>query len=340
MKIAIHNDPGTFSDQWIRYCKEYKVDFKLVNCFDSDIVSQLEDCDGLMWHWSQVDSRAILFARQLTYSLEKKGLKVFPDSQTCWHFDDKVGQKYLLESIKAPLVPSFVFYVKEQAEDWVNHTNFPKVFKLRGGASSVNVKLVKSKVRAYRLIRKAFGRGFMPINKINRLNDKVLKFKRNRNFANFILIIKGIFRLVYPSYDDKMLVREKGYIYFQDFISESTYDIRIVIIGNRAFGIKRLVRKNDFRASGSGNLVYDRQEIPEECIRNAFCEAEKLDLQCVGFDFVFKNGVVWLLEISYGFVSEAYLPCPGFWDNKLNWHEGSFVPEWFMIEDFINALNK
>ena len=180
-----------------------------------------------MWHWSHLDSRARLFAQQLTYSLEKKGLKVFPDSRTCWHFDDKIAQKYLLECLQAPLVPSFVFYDKQKAIEWVNKTTFPKVFKLRGGAGSVNVKLVRKKAQAHKLIRKAFGKGFRPIDRINLLSDRIMKFKRNMTFSSLLLIAKGLVCFIYPRYDDKMLKREKGYVYFQEFVPENNYDIRV-----------------------------------------------------------------------------------------------------------------
>lgn len=339
MKLAIHHSPGSFSEEWIRYCKEHSVDYKLVNCYGSDIIGQLKDCAGLMWHWSQVDSRAILFARQLTYSLEHKGIKVFPNSRTCWHFDDKVGQKYLLEAVNAPLVPSFVFYDKQQARNWANHAIYPIVFKLRGGAGSVNVKLVKNISQAQSLIRKAFRSGFRPINRINRLKDKFMRMQQNKSFANFLYVLKGCVRLIYPSYDDRMVVKERGYIYFQEFISGSKHDIRVVVIGSKAFALKRIVRKNDFRASGSGNLVFDRNEIPIECIKSAFIWTERLDIQCVGFDFVSDKEHYYILEISYGFTSKAYLPCQGFWDRDLNWHQGNFVPEWFMIEDFISTIH-
>jgi hypothetical protein len=98
MKIAIHDHTGSFSDRWIRYCEENQVPYKPVNCYDSDIVTQLDDCKGLMWHWNQNDYKATLCARQLTISLHKKGIKVFPDINTAWHPDDKVGRKYLLEA--------------------------------------------------------------------------------------------------------------------------------------------------------------------------------------------------------------------------------------------------
>jgi len=118
MKIALHSRPGSFSDKWINYCDQHNVPYKLVDCYNSDIIEQLQNCDGLMWHWVHNDYKAQLFARQLIYSLELMGKKVFPDSDTCWHYDDKVGQKYLLEAIDAPLVSSYVFYEKDQALEW------------------------------------------------------------------------------------------------------------------------------------------------------------------------------------------------------------------------------
>ena len=120
MKIAIHSHPGSFSERWIEYCKQKGIDYKTVNAYDSDIVEQVKDCDAFMWHHNHADYRDVLFAKQLIYSLEAKGIKCFPNFHTTWHFDDKVGQKYLLEAIGAPLVPSYVFYSKIEALNWIS----------------------------------------------------------------------------------------------------------------------------------------------------------------------------------------------------------------------------
>ena len=48
MKIAIHHRSGGFSDRWITYCQEEGIDYKIVNCYDSDIIEQLIDCDSLI----------------------------------------------------------------------------------------------------------------------------------------------------------------------------------------------------------------------------------------------------------------------------------------------------
>ncbi len=97
MKIAIHDREKGFSRDWIEYCKRNNIPFKLVDCYSNDIFNQMSDCDALMWHWSHTDHAAALFARQLTYSFEQMGKKVFPDTNTCRFFDDKVGQKYLFD---------------------------------------------------------------------------------------------------------------------------------------------------------------------------------------------------------------------------------------------------
>ena len=112
--LAIHHSKDSFSERWIPYCDEKGIAYKLVNCYANDIVQQLKDCDALLWHHHQGNPRDIIFAKPLLFSLEQSGMKVFPDFNTNWHFDDKLGQKYLFESVNAPLIKSYVFYSKEE----------------------------------------------------------------------------------------------------------------------------------------------------------------------------------------------------------------------------------
>ena len=331
MKIAIHNRPGSFSDRWIKYCEENDIPYKIVNAYDSDIVHQVDDCTAFMWHHTHCDYRDKLFAKQLIYSLEAKGLKVFPDFHTTWHFDDKVGQKYLLGAIGAPFVPSYVFYNKKEAIEWVNQTTFPKVFKLREGAGSANVQLVPTKKGAIHLVNRAFGKGFPQFNRRENLKERIRKYKEGKD--TLWGVCKGIGRLIIPTELAKMVGPEKGYVYFQDFIPNNVFDIRIIIVGDKAFGIKRLVRKNDFRASGSGNIIYKKQAIDERCVQIAFNINDKIKAQSIAFDFVFDaNNQPLIIEISYGFMAKGYDPCEGYWDKDLNWHEGAFNPYGWMVQ--------
>ena len=113
MKIGIHSDNNSFSERWIAYCEENNIPYKLVNCYQSDIIRQLSDCEALMWHFNHKGSRESKFAKQLLYSVQAAGKHVFPDYHTVWHFDDKVGQKYLLEAIDAPLAHALNLIIEE-----------------------------------------------------------------------------------------------------------------------------------------------------------------------------------------------------------------------------------
>lgn len=94
-----------------------------------------------------------------------------------------------------------------------------------------------------------------------------------------------------------------------------------------------MVRKNDFRASGSGDMKYDRKQFNENDIRLAFEIHQKINGQCTAMDFVYQNDKPLLVEISYGFVPKAYDLCPGYWDSNLNWYEGEFNQYGWMVEE-------
>lgn len=333
MKIAIHHRPGSFSDRWIEYCKEKGIPYKIVDAYRSDIIQQVADCDAFMWHHHHGNYKDVLFAKQLLYSLQMAGKKVFPDFNTGWHFDDKVGQMYLLEAIGAPLVPSYVFYTKDEALEWIKKTTFPKVFKLRGGAGATNVRLVRTKGEAKRLVKHAFGRGFSQVNRWENLRERYKRWRVGKD--TLWGVCKGVARLFIPTEYARMHAREKGYVYFQEFIPNNQFDIRIVVVGNKAFGLKRLVRKNDFRASGSGNIVYNKSEIDERCVKMSFEIAKKLHSQSIALDFVFdRNNEPLVVEISYAYVVRAYYRCEGYWTDDMHWYGGKgFDIEGWMIEN-------
>lgn len=330
MKIAIHQNKGSFSDRWIHYCTEKNIAFKIVNCYATDIIEQLKECDIIMWHHSQGNAKEILIAKPILFALQQAGKVVFPDFNTNWHFDDKVGQKYLFEAIGGPLVPSYAFYDKKEALAWIEQSDYPKVFKLRGGAGSQNVKLVRNKKKARRLTNRAFGRGFRQYDAWSSLKERGRLFRLGE--TNLWDLIKGVIRLVYEPEFSKIIGSERGYIYFQDFIPNNEYDIRVIVIADKAFAIKRMVRKNDFRASGSGNLLYEKKHFNNETIKLAFEMADKLKGQSIAFDFVFDKDKPKIVEISYAFTKEPYDLCVGYWDKDLAWHEGVFDPYGWMVE--------
>lgn len=336
MRIAIYNSSQGFAPDWVEYCKKNGIDYKLVDVYASDIINQLEDCDAFMWHHHHGDYRDILFAKQLLAAVEESGKIVYPDFRTGWHFDDKVGEKYLFEALNLPLVPSYVFYDKQTALEWTDSTAFPKVFKLRGGAGSMNVFLAKNRHSAQKLILKAFSSGFNAFRPIDYFKDRYNKWRQGND--SFTGVLKSLYRFIIKPQNSKMFPVQRGYAYFQEFMPDNEYDTRVVVIdGKYALAEKRYVRKGDFRASGSGNFDYD--DIDTNIVKIAFESAKKLKVQSVAFDFIYdteRNPKI--VEICYGFGTKGLKKAPGYWTDDMDWHIGTIDFCGLMVKNVIDTI--
>lgn len=343
VKIAIvNNDQVSFYHEWIEFCQKEGIDFKIVSRYGTDIIQETSDCNYVVCPIYQNDYRDMRYGKSVIYSLEAAGKKVFPDFNTIWHFDDKIAQKYLLESIGAPIVPTYIFYTKEEALKWTEETTFPKVFKLKGGAGSSNVKLARTKAEAVKLINLAFGAGFKQYRWKEKLKEEYRKYRMGKATLRDILrpIYLGVFKRHATEFDHYN-GKEIGYAYFQEFIPNNKFDIRVCVIGNNAFALKRHTRNNDFRASGSGMITYSKEEIDERCVKIAFETNEALGMQSIAYDFVFDaDNNPLIVEISYGFAGTAYKKCEGYWKSDMEWvPEEDFNFSGWMIENLIKGFN-
>jgi len=106
------------------------------------------------------------------------------------------------------------------------------------------VKLVRNKNAAIKYIRKSFNKGFSPFNRFGHLKERYRKYKLGKD--TLLGVVKGVGRLFISTEFAKMHAPEKGYVYFQEFIPNNHFDIRVIVIGDKAFAIKRMVRENDF----------------------------------------------------------------------------------------------
>jgi len=135
--------------------------------------------------------------------------------------------------------------------------------------------------------------------------------------------------------------RQRDYIYFQEFLPGNAFDTRITVVGNRAFGFQRANRPNDFRASGSGKLVYDPAKVDKRCLAVAFEVADRIKSHSVAFDFLFSpQGHPMIGEISYCYMPQAIHACPGHWDSSLRWHEGHVWPQDAILDDLLLSVTQ
>lgn len=258
----------------------------------------------------------------------------FPNWDMVWHFDDKVAQQHLLEAMSFPVAKSHVFWNKELALEWADKTSYPKVFKLKGGAGSLNVVIVNSQRHANLLINKMFSKGI----RSGRVPG-----------VDLLSIFRGSYKTMFKSYLKELLYdigarsstiedwsRHQGYAYFQDFLPGNTYDTRVTVIGDRAFGFLRHNRHNDFRSSGSGNIDFTPDRVDMRMIKAAFKISQALNFQTMAYDFLFdakREPVV--NEMCCQFADWAIYQCPGFWDADLNWHEGHYWPQYLQLQDLL-----
>ena len=121
----------------------------------------------------------------------------------------------------------------------------------------------------------------------------------------------------------------------------------MTVIGNRAFGFRRMNRPGDFRASGSGRIDFDHTKVDPQIVRLAFRAQRKLEAQSIAVDGMYKEGKPVLVEISYYYEGWAVHECPGPWEmrgdpdtGRLEWVEGKVRPQDAILDDFLALLDR
>lgn len=300
-------------------------------------------CDGIMWHIDMKPSMQMAAAAILTTLEFSAGKTVFPNFNTRWHFDNKVFQAYLLKQMGLRTPSTNVFWKEDEALEWAqNKSDYPVIGKLKRGASSSCVYLLKNKADAAKYVRKMFSAKGMN----GRIGGVYISpYRRWRDLMRNTVLhlprpILQLFLKKRPRLREEW-GNERGYAYFQEYLPENTYDTRITVIGHRAFAFRRMNREGDFRASGSGNIDYDVNALDLDMITIAHEMSKQNNFQSMAYDFLYdKEKKPTLIEISYAYQSNAVYNCPGFWNRQLNWIEGHILPEAAHVEDFLAEIHE
>jgi hypothetical protein len=300
-----------------------------------DFWEKVSELDLFIYQWEHYDGPKQIAQAIIPIIEYEMKIPCFPNWGTSWHFDDKIKQYYLLKQHGFPIIDSYIFWEKDEAFRWLESAQMPVVFKLKGGAGSNNVILVRNELDAKRLISKMFGKGI----KSGRISDiSSLQRRYSTPYRKLRRLGGDILRRIRGEYEPLFWKIDKNYVLFQKFLPNNLFDTRVSIIGERAFAFRRFNRKNDFRASGSGNIDYDIDQIDHNSIKIAFNISNKLDFQSMAYDFLInEEKELEICEISYTYVDYAIYDCPGFWDRNLNWHEGHFWPQYCQLVDALRV---
>jgi len=301
---------------------------------DSEFWVKVKSIDLFLSKISHIDDDLKLAATIIPIINNVLKIRCFPNYSTVWHYDDKVKQYYLLSQFDFPIVDSFIFWDRKKALEWARTADYPVVFKLKGGSGSANVTLIKNYTSAKKVINKSFSRGIHPhfyglsgkFKAYNYDTKKILKFLFRPYYNKYFRKING-----YSNY-----TRHKNYVFFQKFLPNNKFDLRVAILGKRAWAFKRFVRPNDFRASGSNHYDARRDHIDMRAVRIAFDISKKMKFQSMAYDFLYdpeNNPLIVEISYTYGDYPEF---SNGYWDEELNWVDGKFVPEYFELMDALN----
>lgn len=334
MIIAIHPDnygPGDASSPtWTRLLCDAGHEVREVDVKRADILSQLRGCHGFMWRWAHFGGMGRIARRLIPVVEQCLKIPTYPSQNTCWHYDDKIAQFYLLDALGIPTPKTWVWFSHSDAREWAVSANYPLVLKLATGAGSVNVLLVENCIEASSWINRLFTRRIIS-----------LDAAQFYSFAPRQRLINAVNSVCYgekPVFHDDGYEAQSGYAYFQEFLPDNEFDTRVTVIGNRAFAFRRFNRDGDFCASGSGKLDYDQQKIDKSFVSLAFDVSNKLGMQSCAIDGLYRGSDPVVCEVSYTYASWAIIACPGYWDSDLNWHEGSMSPEEAQVQDFLKRL--
>lgn len=307
------------------------IPFERLSASDPRLLERVRGLSLLLVRWGHYDHDRQI-ARSLIPVIEVQlGVKCYPDWNTCWHYDDKISQWYLMQARGFPMAETRVFWEREAALDWLEREAvFPQVFKLSVGAGSLNVLIVKNATQGKKLVRRMFGRGLLPgafIPGTLRWSHFSPWLEARRMGGNILRRLRGLD-------SSPWWVRQKNYALLQRFLPGNAWDTRVTVIGERAFAFRRLVRPGDFRASGSGRIEYDPSGIDPRCVEIALRASREMGFQSMAYDFLFTpEGEPCFCEISYTYLSKAVYDCPGWWDAQMSWREGHVWPECCQLAD-------
>jgi len=259
VKVGLVKDDNNYADvglikerayfpKYERFLKNNNVYYEYYDPFKSNWMEQAKKFDVIVWHTNSDPSTQDI-AKSKIYIFEKMGIKCLPNYQEIWSYEDKVRANYLYKLYNLPYIPTFISHSKEEALEYLEQAKYPLISKISTGSASFGVDKLENYTQAKKIV------------------DQIFSYKGKKTYFEYI--------------------NQKNYVYFQEFIEDAEYDLRVICIGDSLFGYYRYPNKGDFRASGAGN--YEKKEIPKEALELAYQVKEKFSAICLATDFVYSE---------------------------------------------------
>lgn len=266
------------------------------------------------------------FIEDVVFGLKEIGANVLPNPVFLKANNNKVFME-ILRKIKLPenlqTIASHIFGTFEELEHVINCNlmDYPCVIKESEGAQGRGVFLAQNK---------------------NALRQIAMKISRTAS-------LKGTLKEKVRIYRHKGYAPESSYqkkFIIQPFVSGLKNDWKILIYGEKYFVLKRKIRKNDFRASGSGyNYTSGTQAgFPEKMLNMVRDVYLRLDVPNLSLDFAFdgKKGYVFEFQAIHFGTSTHYLSKDYYEYRNGSWvvDENDLDEEQVYVHSIVNYLER
>jgi hypothetical protein len=244
----------------------------------------------------------------------------------------------------AILIPDFIYFrahhnkvFMEILRDLCKDTTIKKINSKYFGSFEdfFNSKFVFTKPMVVKPSEGATSRGVkLTLNQ----NELVNAAKKVSKSINIVDLTKNYIKSIIRSYHVKTSNHRKKFL-FQEFIPGLDFDYKILIYGNKYYVLKRMTRKNDFRASGSGLFEWPENVSPE-LLNYASHIYNEFDVPFISIDIGSDGSAYYIFEFQ--FVSFGNLTL-----EKSNFYFEKHADQWTKINkrsslenEFVNSITQ
>lgn len=299
---------------WLRYerfCKNNDIPYSFYDIEKSDWLERAKSYDIIVCHTEDSPSYQDMIESKI-YILDKVLNKTcFPSFHEVWQYEDKNRSHYLYKNYNLPTIPTLVTHDEREALKITEEGEYPFITKTSIGSGSSGVHKINTKKHSKNIIHKIFSK-------------------------------KGLStQYLYQNH--------KNYFYHQKFIDDATFDLRIILVGDMAFGYYRYPNKGDFRASGAGN--FEKKAIPIDALKLAIEVRNKLQSRQMGVDLLYskKHAQYFIIETSLFNQIDSPIQLevdgrPGYYDisdvNNILFKEGKFWIQELVLRDIVTQWSE
>jgi len=255
-----------------------KYNYEIIYLHYTDIDFRNKNYEGVIFLYTSSEDNELYyksFIEDFILGLELKGAIVIPSYKFLRAHHNKVFMEILRDTndlTEVKNIESQYFGTLEDLDRYNKKIPIPGVFKTSSGSTSSGVRKYKSKNELRKIIKKH-----------TRTKDLNYEF---RDLARSIR---------HNGYKKESLFRKKFLI--QNLIQGLDRDWKILIFGEKYFVLERSVRKNDFRASGSGIFEF-KKELPDGILNFAMRFFKTLNLPFLSLDVAYDGSSYYLIEFQ------------------------------------------